>query len=129
MPNEKMLEIDLRRAFFVNARRTAGENDPLRRQLFDFLRRDIVPNDLGIDLALAHPPGDDLRVLRAEIENENSRMRRRLHGMGGVGGLPRGRASTNRGFIWKCKRPRLLCKRMRGAGLDFFPNHSETNGR
>ena len=30
------------------------------------------PNDLGIDLALAHPPRDDLRVLRTEIENENS---------------------------------------------------------
>ena len=35
--------------------------------------RSIVPNDFRIDVALAHPPGDDLRVLRTEVENEDSR--------------------------------------------------------
>jgi hypothetical protein len=56
-------------------------------------------------------------------------MCRRLHEMGGAGGLGSGRVSANRGFIWKGKRPELLCKEMRGAALDFPPNHSETNGR
>ena len=31
----------------------------------------IEPDDLGIDLALANAPRDDLGVLRTEIENEN----------------------------------------------------------
>jgi hypothetical protein len=28
-------------------------------------------DDGGIDVALAHAPGDDLRVLRAEVEDDN----------------------------------------------------------
>ena len=32
---------------------------------------DVEADDLGIDLALADAPRDDLRVLRAEIEDEN----------------------------------------------------------
>jgi hypothetical protein len=27
--------------------------------------------DLGIDPELPHPPGDELRVLRTEVENQN----------------------------------------------------------
>ena len=60
------------RAFVVNARRTAGENDSIRIQFFDVSRRKIEGNDFGIDLELPHTAGDDLGVLRAEIEDENS---------------------------------------------------------
>ena len=47
---------------------------PFGFELGDFRRRDIEANDLGINLALAHPARDDLRVLRAEIEDEDFRM-------------------------------------------------------
>ena len=73
MPNEKICEIDLRRALVVNARRAARKNDALGRELLDFRRRDIAAHDLGINLTLADAPGDDLRVLRAEIEDEDAR--------------------------------------------------------
>ena len=69
----------MRGAFFIYTGRTAGENDPFRGLLLDFARANVVPNDLGIDLAFAHPPRDDLGVLRTEIENENSGMRRCFH--------------------------------------------------
>ena len=37
-------------------------------------------DDLGVDLALAHPPGDELRVLRPEVHHEDR---------AGAGGSPR----------------------------------------
>ena len=63
-----------------------------------FRRAEIMPNDLGIDLTFAHPAGDDLSVLRTEIENENAGMRRFFTGGSlriclrrrGFSGAPRG---------------------------------------
>ena len=85
MPKRKDLRIELRRALVVNAGRPAGEDDAVRLQRRDFLRRDVEANDLRIDLALANPPRDDLGVLRTEIEDENLGMggrRGSLHGYG-----------------------------------------------
>src|SRR5262245_50657383 len=53
-----------------------------------------------------------------------SRMRTRecagvFPGWAGAAGLRGERASTNRGFIWKGKRPELLCKGMRTATWTF----------
>jgi len=59
------------RAFVVNAGRPAGENDSVRFQFRDFRRRNIKADDFGINLQLTDAARDDLRVLRAEIEDEN----------------------------------------------------------
>ena len=37
----------------------------------DLGRGDRVRDDLGVDVRLAHPPGDELRVLRAEVDDED----------------------------------------------------------
>ena len=60
-----------RRAVGVDRRGAAGQDDrlgPLGQHLRDRHRR---RDDLGVDVALAHPAGDQLRVLRAEVDDEN----------------------------------------------------------
>ena len=64
----------------VHARRAAGEDDALRRQLAHALGGDVVPHDLAVDVLLAHAAGDELGVLRAEIEHQHALPRRRLRG-------------------------------------------------
>ena len=65
------LRIALRRAVGVHARRAAGEDQPLRRELAHPLGRDVVPHDLAVHVLLADPAGDQLDVLRAEVEHEH----------------------------------------------------------
>ena len=61
----------VRRRFGVNRFRSAGEHDRLRRQLANFVDREVVGMHDGVHAILANPPGDQLRVLGAEIENED----------------------------------------------------------
>ena len=56
----------------VHAGRSAGEDQALRRELADARGRDIVPHDLAVDVLLAHAAGDELGVLRAEVEHEHA---------------------------------------------------------
>src|SRR5450759_5197558 len=80
----KNLRVEVRRALVVNARRSARKYDAPWLQRGDFISRDVEANDLGIDLAFANPPRDDLGVLRTEIEDENLGMgggRGCLHGL------------------------------------------------
>ncbi len=56
---------------FVHARRAAGEDQALGREFADALGRDVVPDDLAVDVVLAHAAGDQLGVLRAEVENQH----------------------------------------------------------
>ena len=49
--------------------RSAGEDHAARRELPDLLGRRVVGMDLAVDAGLAHPPGDELGVLRAEVED------------------------------------------------------------
>src|SRR5436305_8422936 len=51
--------------------RPAGEDDRLRRQLGDGIRGVLEGMDFAIDPRFAHPAGDELRHLRAEIDDEN----------------------------------------------------------
>ena len=60
------------RGFRIHARGAAAEDDALRIERRDFLRRKIEADDLRIDLALADAPGDDLCVLGTEIEDDDS---------------------------------------------------------
>ena len=60
-----------RRAFVVHARRAPGEDDAPRSQFADPRRRDVVADDLAVDVLLADAAGDQLGVLRAEVEHEH----------------------------------------------------------
>ena len=49
----------------------AGEDDPLGREGLDRRQLHVEGMQLAVDVGLAHPPGDQLGVLGAEIENED----------------------------------------------------------
>ena len=49
-----------RRVFGINARRPAGQNDAFGVKLRDLVRRNVVAQNLRIDVALADAPGDEL---------------------------------------------------------------------
>src|ERR671932_2162639 len=57
-----------RRARVVDACRAAGEDDALRPQCFHAFPRRVTGQQLTVDAALPHSPGDELAVLRPEIE-------------------------------------------------------------
>ena len=78
-PEAENFGIALRRPRLVHAGRPAGEDDPLRGQLADPLGRDVVADDLAIDVLLPHPPGDQLRILRAEVEHQHFFVGQPLH--------------------------------------------------
>ena len=49
----------------------AGEDDALRGEGAEPFRVDVERVDLGVHARLAHPPGDELGVLRAEVEDDD----------------------------------------------------------
>ena len=63
--------VAVRRARLVDARRPAREDQRQRVQLADPLERDVVPHDPREGVPLADPPGDELDVLRAEVEDQD----------------------------------------------------------
>src|SRR5579864_5699244 len=75
------------RAFVVNAGWPAGQNDAVRLELCDLGCGNIEPYDFRINLKLANTTRNHLRVLRAEIENQDPRMRRGFHFGGYSGGV------------------------------------------
>ena len=60
-----------RRAGVEHGAGSAGEDYSLRLQLRQRACSLLKGHDLAIDLVLAHPPGDELRHLRAEIDDQN----------------------------------------------------------
>jgi hypothetical protein len=60
-----------RRVRVVAGRRPARQHDAARPHLPDPLQRQRVRVDLGVHAVLAHPAGDELGVLRPEIEDED----------------------------------------------------------
>ena len=63
--------IDAGRVVGVDGRRAAAEHERVRVPGAHRLGRDRVADELGVDAALAHAPRDQLRVLAAEVENED----------------------------------------------------------
>ena len=61
-----------RRTIGIDARRSTGQDDTLRRQRLHGLCRDVKGMDLGIHAGFTHLAGDDLRVLRTEVEDDNA---------------------------------------------------------
>ena len=64
--------VEPRRALDVHRLGPARQDDRRRRACCDLLGGDRVRDDLGVHVRLAHAPGDQLRVLRAEVDDENS---------------------------------------------------------
>jgi hypothetical protein len=65
--------VDLRRTGRVDARRPAREHDRGRLAREHLVDRRLRGDDLRVDAGLADPPGDQLRVLRAEVDDEDGR--------------------------------------------------------
>src|SRR5690606_27038623 len=63
--------VDLGSPLLVHARGPAGQDDGARGLRADILERRRARMDLAVDLALAHASRDELRRLRAEVEDED----------------------------------------------------------
>ncbi len=61
----------LGRGVFVDRSRTAGENHPARGEVANEAVADVEGVQLAIDFGFPDPARDQLRVLRAEIEDED----------------------------------------------------------
>src|SRR5216684_8732275 len=62
---------DQRRALLLHAERAAGEDDAPGAEGFHLLEGHRAGVDLAVDVQLPHAPGDELRVLRPEVEDED----------------------------------------------------------
>ena len=62
---------DGRGARLVDRLRPAGEDDPLRRKGLDRRQLHVEGMQLAVDVRFAHPPGNELGVLGAEIEDQD----------------------------------------------------------
>ena len=63
--------IQMRRALLVHGRRPARQDDAGGAHLAELGDRDVVRDDLGVDVTLADPPRDQLRVLRPEVDDQD----------------------------------------------------------
>ena len=80
VPSSKTAGVALRRAGVRHAARPARQNDARPDSCArSCLERRVERHDLGVDRQLTQTPRDQLRVLRAEIQNENGLMG---HGQG-----------------------------------------------
>jgi hypothetical protein len=92
-----------RRRFVRHGLGTARENDAARTECTHVGIAHVPGMDLAVDAAFADAPGDELRVLRAEVQNQNSmrmdvgRVQKR-GGNGSSGGLGV-QAKTSRGLV------------------------------
>ena len=63
--------VDERRAGLIDAEGASGKDDPARLEGADLLHGHRAGMDLAVDVQLANAAGDELRVLRTEIEDED----------------------------------------------------------
>ena len=68
---ERTLAFGQRRAFVVNARRSAREYDAARRKSAGRVGREIERMYLAVDSRFSDPTRDELSVLAAEIQDED----------------------------------------------------------
>ena len=69
-PQVVHLGVHQRRTLDHHRLRATGEDDGGRIAGCELRRGDVVGNDLGVDVRLADPPCDQLRVLRTEVDDE-----------------------------------------------------------
>ena len=70
-PQPKQRGVAPRGSRLVDARRASREDDAPGGQIPDPLRGDVVADDLAVHVLLPNPAGDQLRVLRPEVEDEH----------------------------------------------------------
>jgi hypothetical protein len=63
--------VDARRGLGVHGRGAAAQDQRRRVAAAGLVGRDPVPDELGVDPAVADAPRDQLRVLAAEVEHEH----------------------------------------------------------
>jgi hypothetical protein len=68
----KNLRITAWRVGLIHAARPARKDQPLRLHRLQFIDGNIRPNENAVDALLAHPPRDQLGVLRAKIQDGNA---------------------------------------------------------
>ena len=61
--------VDARRVLGVDGGRAAGQDDGCRRHLAHLVGGDVARYDFGVHVQIAHAAGDQLPVLRAEVEH------------------------------------------------------------
>ncbi len=67
----KKLLSNLWRTLFIDRFRTTGKDNPAGFKGLNLLKPHIKRMQLTVDMSLSHPPGDQLGVLRTEIEDQN----------------------------------------------------------
>ena len=65
------LGISCRRIFVINGGWSPRQNDAYGQLTANLLKAAVAGKNYGIDTLLAHSPGNQLRILRAEIENDD----------------------------------------------------------
>ncbi len=103
-PELEHARVEARRAGLVDGRRAAGEDQPLRVASAQLLERRVVRQELGVHAALAHAPGDELGVLRPEVEHDHRPLR-------GTLGAER-RCRRGGGHQWAIPTPCSRCSRL-----------------
>ena len=79
-PEREEPVIDPRSALGVHRRRPTGEDQRDRVPAPDLLRAERVRHQLGVDAGIADAPGDQLRVLPAQVEHEHRPLLGDRHG-------------------------------------------------
>ena len=74
MPRGKRPGTTIRRTVDVHRLRPAAEDHPGGVAGRELGGADVVGDDLAVDVGLADPAGDQLGVLRAEVDDENERV-------------------------------------------------------
>ena len=69
-PGLEQCRIDLRGIICVDRRRPAREDDGRWPPGQDLLHGGLGTDDLGVDVGLTDPPGDELRVLGTKVDHE-----------------------------------------------------------
>ena len=70
-PEVEHARIQARRALLVHRRRAARQDDAGGTHPAELADREVVRDDLGVDVALADPARDQLRVLRPEVDDQD----------------------------------------------------------
>src|SRR5439155_23985192 len=63
--------VAFRSARLVNTQRAARENEAARLEFGDAGGRQVVAHKLAKDVQIAHPAGDELPVLRTEVQDQH----------------------------------------------------------
>ncbi len=118
-PQLENLRIGLRGALFVNARRSAGQDQPARLEVANARGRQIVPHELAEDILIPDASRDELGRLPAEIEHEHALIPRRIQ-QTAVGGR-RLIGDHFDGFPQACCQSYKSASRRRAAPGSSFP--------